>query len=233
LHLKNINESEFENVIKVHINKLLYPLIKQLKESGQTGILSNDSLIDMYSLILKFHLQENKDLMTQFKNDILKGFVIDSNNEKEKLINWLVRCSTSFENFPIDFFILPVVACLNASIKSLQETAKNFLITNYILKKDEDEKDNYKKKVKEECEKLKIKSNIYEEIFEKMNSPRVYDNTNKSMINSKNIIPLSSIFAIPGTIPSYPTPKKIEILIMKLVLFVNHLLEKKLKKIGI
>jgi hypothetical protein len=165
----------------------------------------------MYSLILKFHLQENKDLMTQFKNDILKGFVIDSNNEKEKLINWLVRCSTSFENFPIDFFILPVVACLNASIKSLQETAKNFLITNYILKKDEDEKDNYKKKVKEECEKLKIKSNIYEEIFEKMNSPRVYDNTNKSMINSKNIIPLSSIFAIPGTIPSYPTPKKIEL----------------------
>ncbi|KAL6604946.1 clasp N terminal-domain-containing protein [Neocallimastix sp. 'constans'] len=121
LHLKNINESEFENVIKVHINKLLYPLIKQLKESGQTGILSNDSLIDMYSLILKFHLQENKDLMTQFKNDILKGFVIDSNNEKEK------------------------------------------------------------------------------------------DNTNKSMINSKNIIPLSSIFAIPGTIPSYPTPKKIEL----------------------
>jgi len=85
LHLKNINESEFENVIKVHINKLLYPLIKQLKESGQTGILSNDSLIDMYSLILKFHLQENKDLMTQFKNDILKGFVIDSNNEKEKV----------------------------------------------------------------------------------------------------------------------------------------------------
>lgn len=84
--IKNINDSSFENIIKIHISKLLYPLIKQLKEDGEIGLLSNDSLMDMYHLILKFHLQDDKVLMTQFKNDILKGFVIDSNNEKEKVL---------------------------------------------------------------------------------------------------------------------------------------------------
>jgi len=112
LHLKNINESEFENVIKVHINKLLYPLIKQLKESGQTGILSNDSLIDMYSLILKFHLQENKDLMTQFKNDILKGFVIDSNNEKEKVFFFFFFFFIFFFFFFLYFILSIIYICI-------------------------------------------------------------------------------------------------------------------------
>ena len=49
-----------------------------------------------------------------------------------QLINWLIRCSTLFESFPVDFFILPVVACLNTSVKSLQTSARNFLITNYM-----------------------------------------------------------------------------------------------------
>jgi len=45
------------------------------------------------------------------------------------------------------------------------------------------------------------------------------------MINSKNIIPLSSIFAIPGTIPSYPTPKKIEVIIkLNINILINYIL---------
>jgi len=86
LRFKNLNETKFENVIRVHINKLLYPLIKFLQEDGQVGILANDSLMDMYNIILKINLQDDKNLMTQFKNDVLKGFVIDSNVEKEKVL---------------------------------------------------------------------------------------------------------------------------------------------------
>ncbi|ORX76370.1 hypothetical protein BCR32DRAFT_271312 [Anaeromyces robustus] len=196
LNLYKLNESKFENVIRIH-------------EEGQLGIITSNCLIDIYNLILKFHLQDDNNLIKQFKNDILKGFVIDSNIEKEKLISWLIRCSTIFENFPVDFFTLPVVACLNNSVKSLQELSKNFLVTNYILKKSDKDKNSFKNKVKEECEKLKIKPLIYEEILEKMDCP--VENKTKSNIGSKKAIPISSIFIIPGTIPSYTVPNEIEL----------------------
>lgn len=89
LNIENINDSINENVIITHIKKLLYPLIKFLQEEGQIGIITSDTLTDMYILITKFHLLDNQNFMMQFKNDILKGFVIDSNIEKEKVLSKL------------------------------------------------------------------------------------------------------------------------------------------------